>query len=605
MHLDLKSYASSEVESPKYSPSSDSKVVLSPRRKVERKNVTGSTYDKRCNFCTLRHSGIFKTIDKIDTSFIRQVAKPENDELVFKMKALRIQQASKSRTSSFRSQSSRDFSRFLLSRKSHSIENFSKQPGVSKQCEEEKCEKEKETTEKICEPEGFIKFLNKKHHKSAIKKLTEVERQKLKEQIDSHYSRLVVPKSSIDKLDGLKECSEDQKLFEKVTKVKASFEKVQKQIQKEQDAELMFLILQGTDEDRKLLSIHSNSILKMENLFLIVAKHLKKTELCTTHLFNLLSFMLNCCTNNRFDVVNCRNFELAVSNLETQPNNTNYCVYLGELRDVLYNHQNESPNDIHSETLQMPPFLEEVALNTKRSKSKEKRFANQMMELQRHLYNSLQVEDLALEKSKESDAVSLFTRYSKNITKFIAHAILKTENLEERGQKIRFFLNVCKRCLKNGDVASTIVIFHALGDSSITRLKKSFNVALSFDNNRVFFEELDSLCSPLHNFRSLRAYYETRSKSLTPAYAVFLREYELKKEAGAIVSYETKRRYNYEKIYDAHHLIEQYLHWQEKPKHNEILKSPFARYFLQTLPDDDPNTLYEQSLRLEPIIIAL
>ena len=575
-----------------------------PRR--QRVAVQKSPRHKECFFCTMDGIGIFSTVSKTKTSFIEAVSRPDAEEasepnvesdLISKMKMLSIHKGTKDATSRYRSGSLLDISRFFSAKKTRIV-------AIPETREKEK-EERNDLSSKIYKSDRFEIFLNKKHHIKAISKLKSFERDELKKQINECLSKIDLMEALSNEQQVESGSLTDQKIIditlqnqrEKVLKVKKSFEKVEKRLQRDQDKELIYLVLQGTEEDRKLLSLHLQSICKMESMFLLLANYISKTALCHNHLFNLLSFLALCNPDKRSE--SCGDL---LRLLTEQPA---IARYRGFLEEIQMQESKYSENTSQS-SIDMPPFLNEIAMITKRSKSKEKQFAKLLTELHAVLYNNLTAEDLSLEKwnGQNASALKLYNQTSKNIARFVVETILNAASLEHRAQLIRFYLNVCKKCLKTGDIATVQTIFHGLNTAVITRLTKSFSIAYSYDNNRVFFQEIDDLLSPLHNYKNLREFQKKNSsRNLIPAFPIFLKDYLALQEGGGSIDHGSKRSYNYEKISDLHNLIVQFLSWQNKEttKHSETLESPCARYFMHAFPELDEDALYEKSCLLESI----
>ena len=188
----------------------------------------------------------------------------------------------------------------------------------SSQVGQKPSEKENETEEELNVSEWksidhlgiFLKFLKKGDYQKDIVRMSCDERDLLKSRIEKYKNVFIDRFEKVYQLYDFEKLStknvflkmkthlevqtsmgevekKEVKKLERLYKVEKAYQKVQRDVSRQRDAELMLLIFEGNDEDRELLALAHESIIKSDCLLRILDYYLKNYSLCKDHLLKV------------------------------------------------------------------------------------------------------------------------------------------------------------------------------------------------------------------------------------------------------------------------------------------------------------------------------
>ncbi|KLO14885.1 ras GEF [Schizopora paradoxa] len=144
-------------------------------------------------------------------------------------------------------------------------------------------------------------------------------------------------------------------------------------------------------------------------------------------------------------------------------------------------------------SLQMPKF-------------EPKGFALGMMMLEGNVYRRITPTDCVLHLSARGrpSSVSESLVLSKRIVMWVKRAITRSNQIGERSDALRFFIDTASECRKLGNLSSMVSILKAINSPDITRLKKT-REHLQRDSNLLrTLEQLSMFLDPAHDYKAYK-----------------------------------------------------------------------------------------------------
>lgn len=205
--------------------------------------------------------------------------------------------------------------------------------------------------------------------------------------------------------------------------------------------------------------------------------------------------------------------------------------------------------------------------------------------------------------------VSIFIRNCNHLTHYTTYMILKSSELIERVEIIKFFISVAEKLLQLKNYSSMTAIISGLSSTSISRLKKTWEkVPESFVSK---FHKMDNLMSIGKNYseyRNITKFVESDNDAYLPFLGMYLSDLRFTTDGNPdwlSPKKGTKGIVNFSKRMNIMKIIKEVLNFN-KTLYDIELDLSFSRYMYEMfnrLPDDEK--LYELSIKIEPRVSLL
>jgi len=151
--------------------------------------------------------------------------------------------------------------------------------------------------------------------------------------------------------------------------------------------------------------------------------------------------------------------------------------------------------------------------------------ARQMTLLDQLLFSLVPVSEFLnknFTKEELSPNIANISKHFNIITMWVSTEIVTTPNLKQRRKTLGYFINLAVKLFSLRNYISLMAVFAGITQYTVIRLHQTWK-GLS-DKQKLKWNKLETICSPMNNFKNLRLQHDTNLTPIVKTPTIFLKD---------------------------------------------------------------------------------
>lgn len=144
------------------------------------------------------------------------------------------------------------------------------------------------------------------------------------------------------------------------------------------------------------------------------------------------------------------------------------------------------------------------------------------------------------DKNKRTPHISRLVRRFNLVSRWVATEILKEDRVGQRAKIIKHFLKIANESRQIGNFNGIMEILSGLQNSSIYRLKKTWDRVQNSTSAVGYYNELTDLMSNNDNYKLYRNLLKTKTPPCIPYPGVYLTDLTFVEDGNPVIIFKTK-----------------------------------------------------------------